>query len=442
MTFRHNELGRNAMQRINRGIDTTGAGTVRHLCIAGLFSLLFLLATVTYAQGACTDCHYPGGMGPLPHNVGCTDTSCAQACHPKDLNRLNHPGGQDSPLSGDRTTTCRNCHNKPFPGVYHPYKINTSAGSITPPGTVDLNDACGQCHGGGDNSMSNPPPEPNAPYLNKMQLGTHANGIHYDRPNASASYSVPPNSQVLNVDASGSTCINVCDAYDWDWGDGTPHASGVTASHTYAPGTYVFTLTVTDNGVGTGTFSRQITVYAPDSPPTVNGTACANILNPNTWIANITDSSTDDIGIKQVTVNWGDGSGISSDTTLPFGPFSRTYSNAGTYTITHKAIDTIGQSNTRTCTATPAYFTISGTVRRSVAGGGAVVPSATVTVKQGTTLVRTVYTASNGTFSIGTLKPGTYTLTVTKSGYTFTVPAATITVGPSNAGNVINALTP
>jgi hypothetical protein len=50
-----------------------------------------------------------------------------------------------------------------------------------------------------------------------------------------------------------------------------------------------------------------------------------------------------------------------------------------------------------------------------------------------------VYTAANGTFSAGSLKPGTYTLTVTKTGLTFTSPAATITVGPSSSGNVITA---
>jgi hypothetical protein len=65
-----------------------------------------------------------------------------------------------------------------------------------------------------------------------------------------------------------------------------------------------------------------------------------------------------------------------------------------------------------------------------------------VQVKKGTALVKTAYTASNGTFSVGSLKPGTYTLTITKSGYAFAVPAATITVGPSSAGNNISATVP
>ena len=118
-----------------------------------------------------------------------------------------------------------------------------------------------------------------------------------------------------------------------------------------------------------------------------------------------------------------------------------TYLNAGTFTITHKAIDNAGQQSVRTCTLTPAYFSISGTVYRS--DGITPAPSATVQVKKGTTVVRTVYTASNGTFSVGTLKPGTYSLTVTKAGYSFgAAPQAAITVGPSSTGNVINAISP
>jgi hypothetical protein len=42
---------------------------------------------------------------------------------------------------------------------------------------------------------------------------------------------------------------------------------------------------------------------------------------------------------------------------------------------------------------------------------------------------------------VGNLKPGVYTLTVVRSGYTFTVPAAGATVGPSSPGNDITALT-
>jgi hypothetical protein len=189
-------------------------------------------------------------------------------------------------------------------------------------------------------------------------------------------------------------------------------------------------------GSSGGTSSKSVTVYAPDSPPVASGDC---IFNANTWTETVTDTSTDDDGVDQVTVNWGDGSVIGNDIAAPFGPFTHTYFNAGTYTVTHKAVDTIGQQNTRTCTASPAYFAISGTVTNSA---GLPVGSAIVTVKKGTTVVKTVYTAANGTFSAGSLKPATYTLTITKYGYTFASPAATMTVGPDSTGNTIQSAVP
>ena len=68
-------------------------------------------------------------------------------------------------------------------------------------------------------------------------------------------------------------------------------------------------------------------------------------------------------------------------------------------------------------------------------------PSAIVTAKKGALVAGTAYSAADGSYTIGNLKPGAYTLTVTRSGYTFSVPAASATVGPSSAGNDITALT-
>jgi hypothetical protein len=72
---------------------------------------------------------------------------------------------------------------------------------------------------------------------------------------------------------------------------------------------------------------------------------------------------------------------------------------------------------------------------------GSPIAGAVVSVKKGVLTVGGGSSLSNGTFSIGNLKPGTYTLVVTRSGYTFTVPAATIVVGPSSSGNIVTALT-
>lgn len=50
-------------------------------------------------------------------------------------------------------------------------------------------------------------------------------------------------------------------SYVWDFGDGTPTATGPTVSHTYAtPGNYITTLTVTDNGAATATAQAKVSI--------------------------------------------------------------------------------------------------------------------------------------------------------------------------------------
>ena len=68
-------------------------------------------------------------------------------------------------------------------------------------------------------------------------------------------------------DGSGSTDLGgFVTSWAWAFGDGTT-GTGVTATHVYStPGTYVATLTVTDNGGLSGTTSTSIVVSAP--PPT------------------------------------------------------------------------------------------------------------------------------------------------------------------------------
>ncbi len=151
-----------------------------------------------------------------------------------------------------------------------------------------------------------------AMYLTKAQLSAFAANMHKNLPPpAVALFSATlgsPNTLQVNVDASTSTCNGSnanCTGYDWNWGDGTANGTGVTATHTYAAaGTKTITLTVTGTGASPGSASVNIAVYAPDNPPTPGNTGFA--FNLNNWTASFTDSSTDDNGVYQVTVDWGD----------------------------------------------------------------------------------------------------------------------------------------
>jgi PKD repeat protein len=67
-------------------------------------------------------------------------------------------------------------------------------------------------------------------------------------------------------DASQSSgCCSIV-SYDWDFGDGTPNGTEMTISHTYAVGTYIVVLTVTDSNGNMGYDSVTITVNASGAP--------------------------------------------------------------------------------------------------------------------------------------------------------------------------------
>jgi PKD repeat protein len=430
------------------------AGTVRQFCIAGLFSLLFLLATSTYALAVdCTICHYPGGIGPLPHNAGCTDTSCALTCHPsQDVNM--HPTSVYTPWgagTADRTTICRTCHDKPWPDVYHPFKINVSAGSITPPGSVDLDQACGQCHGGGTNQATSPPKKTpdglhDYPYYNKTTLGAFATSIHVYKPMPTASFTAahdPVTSYKVNFDASASTCpaeVAPC-TYDWDFtNDGTNDASGITATNTYGgTATQTVKLTVTDNISRTATTTRSVTPQLVNNPPVAAFTTNTASLPTVT----VTNTSTDEnVASVKFYLTWGDGSAEPIRTGLSNPTFTHTYTAAGTFTITLLATDAGGLSSnfTSPVTVTIAKYTIGGTVTAGPAGASNV-NSVLLTLKKGTTVVANTYTAASGsgpfTYSFPNLAAGVYTVTATKTAAVFAQanPTAAITVGPDSLGN-------
>jgi PKD repeat protein len=68
----------------------------------------------------------------------------------------------------------------------------------------------------------------------------------------------------VTVDGSGSSDPDgTIASYSWNWGDGSPDGSGVSASHLFTTdGSYTVTLTVTDNEGATGTVAKSLTVTA------------------------------------------------------------------------------------------------------------------------------------------------------------------------------------
>jgi hypothetical protein len=79
-------------------------------------------------------------------------------------------------------------------------------------------------------------------------------------------------SDALLVHFDGSTSSDPggnITGYSWNFGDGSPAASGQAVDHLYAAGTYQVTLTVTDDGGATDSVTQGVTVPAAAGPTTL-----------------------------------------------------------------------------------------------------------------------------------------------------------------------------
>ena len=157
---------------------------------------------------------------------------------------------------------------------------------------------------------------------------------------------VPP------VAAFGSTTMNLSAAFDasastdsdgtiasyaWDFGD-SKTGTGVSPTHVYTlPGSYVASLTVTDNRGGTSTVTHSVTVTAPNVAPTAAFTPTVTNLGVATDATSSTDS---DGSIVSYAWDFGDSSTASGVTA------SHTYAAPGTFTIALTVTDNSGATNT------------------------------------------------------------------------------------------------
>lgn len=147
----------------------------------------------------------------------------------------------------------------------------------------------------------------------------------------------------VTLDGTGSSDPDgIIAAWDWDFGDGSPHGSGATVDHTYAAGTWTITLTVTDDDGATDDATQDITIYAcPNaviSAP-ATGTDCEGVR--------LDGSGSNDPDGTIVTYAWdfGDGTGASG------AAVSHDY-GVGSYTITLTVTDDQGCSDSATASIT------------------------------------------------------------------------------------------
>jgi len=241
-------------------------------------------------------------------------------------------------------------------------------------------------------------------------------------PKPTAQFTYSRNGLTVNVKTSTTACSSSDCSYNWSFGDNTT-ASGLTASHTYQQaGTYTIKLTVFDN-INKTQDIKSVSVSVSTSANQPPQAAWNITVNTNTWSVSITDQSTDpDNNLSRVHVNWGDGL---SQYITPGGTVTHTYTNHGSYTITLTAQDSAGAKSSISQSVSFSRFKITGTVTSS----GNPVAGASVKLYLGNTLLKSTTSLSNGSFSFSYLKPGTYTIKTSKTGYTF--PDTEVTVGPN-----------
>jgi chitodextrinase len=136
------------------------------------------------------------------------------------------------------------------------------------------------------------------------------------------------------LDGSGSSDSDgTIVAYEWVFGDGTA-ASGVAVQHAYAqPGTYVVTLTVTDDAGASDSDSTTVAVTAPNLAPTAAFTHSCSGLSCAFNGSGSTDSDGAIVGYEWV---FGDG------TTASGVAVQHTYAQPGSYTVTLTVTDDDG----------------------------------------------------------------------------------------------------
>jgi PKD repeat protein len=143
---------------------------------------------------------------------------------------------------------------------------------------------------------------------------------------------------VVFSSAGSSDSDGTIASYDWDFGDLSPHSSAANPAHQYlGAGSYVATLTVTDDKGATGQNSVMITVASNVAPTAVAGVDKTSGVAPLDVVFSSAGSSDSDGTIASYDWDFGDGS-PHSNVDNP----SHTYTAAGSYTATLTVTDDKG----------------------------------------------------------------------------------------------------
>jgi PKD repeat protein len=160
----------------------------------------------------------------------------------------------------------------------------------------------------------------------------------------------------VTFDASDSSDNHVIESYAWDFADETAAGDGVTVEHAFtAAGTYVVTLTVTDESGNSGTDTVTVTVEEPsgNQAPTAVATATPSSAEVGEEVTFNGSASTDSDGTIE-DYSWTILSGSTEVATLSGATATYTFTTAGTYTAVLNVTDDGGLWDTASVTVTVA----------------------------------------------------------------------------------------
>ena len=150
-----------------------------------------------------------------------------------------------------------------------------------------------------------------------------------------ADFDWTPNGLTVNFSDMSSDSDGSVTAWQWNFDDGGS-STNQNPARTYASsGTYDVSLMVTDNDGASDITNQEVTVLAPNTPPTAAFSETVDGLQ-----ADFTDLSTDSDG-SIVSWSWNFGDGSSSGNQNP----SHTYAASGTYTVSLLVTDNSNETN-------------------------------------------------------------------------------------------------